>query len=436
MVEKETQIRSPWMNETIMTNPQEPEGSAQNPIELLGEGDAEEERLFDSTDDDESDEESGEGSDSDIIEVYSGSKDEDEAELETNLHIGQGGIPKEWILLDNCSTINVFSNPKLLKNIRRAGKTMKIRCQAGTSTTKLIEDLPGYPDPVWFAPKGIANLLSLSKVKKHFRIQYDSEQRDGCFIVQTEKGEVKFRESTEGLYFHDTAKHRTEASFVTTVEDNEQKFTKRQVQQAKLARLIQETTGHHTTEVLMRAVDGNTFRDLPISRSDLLNADTIFGPSVSGLMGRTTRTRPQHVTDEHHHIPRELHQQHQVVTLTADIFYVERLGFIATRSRKIRFSTVEPIPRQDTNSLFKAIRRVKEIYNIGHLRVRRLYGDRQFEPLCGPLVEIGITLNTTAANEHVPEIERYIRTVKEHLRATYKRFPARMLIEGVIGVNF
>ena len=123
-----TNTRSPWMGEVTITNPQEPEGSEQNPIELLGEEDAKEELLFHSSDDEDSDDDSSGYQDSDILDVYSAEEDDEEPELETNLHIGQGGIPKEWILLDNCSTINVFCNPKLLKNIRRAGKTMKIRC--------------------------------------------------------------------------------------------------------------------------------------------------------------------------------------------------------------------------------------------------------------------------------------------------------------------
>ena len=79
----------------------------------------------------------------------------------------------------------MFSNPKLLRNIRKAAKTMMIRCQAGSSTTTMIGDLPGYPDPVWYTPKEIANVLSLSLVKKHFRITFDSDSEEGCIVVET-----------------------------------------------------------------------------------------------------------------------------------------------------------------------------------------------------------------------------------------------------------
>ena len=39
--------------------------------------------------------------------------------------------------------------------------------------------------------------------------------------------------------------------------------------------------------------------------------------------------------------------------------------------------------------------------------------DGQFEPLRGNLAKLGILLNTASNDEHVPEIERQIRTVKE-----------------------
>jgi hypothetical protein len=74
-------------------------------------------------------------------------------------------IPKTWILLDNQSTVDVFHNDKLLKNIRAGEGYMDIHCNAGITSTNLIGDLAGY-GPVWYHPNGIANILSLSRVKK------------------------------------------------------------------------------------------------------------------------------------------------------------------------------------------------------------------------------------------------------------------------------
>ena len=54
----------------------------------------------------------------------------------------------------------------------------------------------------------------------------------------------------------------------------------------------------------------------------------------------------------------------------------------------------------------------RDTYNAGS-KNRNAFMDGQFEPLRGNLAELGITLNTASNDEHVPEIERQIRTVKE-----------------------
>jgi hypothetical protein len=74
--------------------------------------------------------------------------------------VKEGRVPSSWILLDNQSTVDVFHNADLLKNIRTGDGHMDIHCNAGVTRTNLIGDLPGYGQ-VWYHPNGIANILSL-----------------------------------------------------------------------------------------------------------------------------------------------------------------------------------------------------------------------------------------------------------------------------------
>ena len=53
-------------------------------------------------------------------------------------------INTKWMLLDSQSTIDVFCNPKLLKNIRRVGKSVKIHCNIGVGSTNMIGNFEGY----------------------------------------------------------------------------------------------------------------------------------------------------------------------------------------------------------------------------------------------------------------------------------------------------
>jgi hypothetical protein len=110
-------------------------------------------------------------------------------------------------------------------------------------------------------------------------------------------------------------------------------------------------------------------------------------------------------------------------------------------SRHIKFSTAEMLTNQKAMTIADAIKQVKAIYMKRGFRITHLLMDGQFETLHGDIAELRITLNTVSADEHVPNIERNIRTVKERSRSIcntllFKKIPARMIVEIVYASNF
>ena len=130
-----------------------------------------------------------------------------------------------WILLDNQSTCNVFSNPRLLQNIRSNDKTLTIFSTGGKSFTDKIGDLPGF-GTVWFHEKGIANILSLALVKRKYRVTYDSQNGNTFDVYINDQDVRKFYESDTGLYYSDMRYHtdRDANVLVNTVSENKTKY--------------------------------------------------------------------------------------------------------------------------------------------------------------------------------------------------------------------
>ena len=131
----------------------------------------------------------------------------------------------------------------------------------------------------------------------------------------------------------------------------------------------------------------------------MLEANDIFGTDIGTLKGKTNRRKPEKVI---------IDQQH---TLPVDVFWhlqwtsrLYKLPFLISKSRHIRFLTIEMISKdQKAANILNDMHHTIIALKTGGLRVTSILGDGQSEAL--------VELNISSKNEHVPEIERYIRTV-------------------------
>jgi hypothetical protein len=73
-----------------------------------------------------------------------------------------------WILINSCSSVNIIANAELLHDIKTTNNPINVHCNAGTVSVSKMGLLGDYPEWVWFNPKGIANILSLDNVSKHY----------------------------------------------------------------------------------------------------------------------------------------------------------------------------------------------------------------------------------------------------------------------------
>ena len=129
-------------------------------------------------------------------------------------------------------------------------------------------------------------------------------------------------------------------------------------------------------------------------------------------------------------------EHYREITLCVDLMYVNKVPLLVTLSRYKKFGTMEAVADRKEKTILKCIKGVIAIYRKAGFRVTTALMDGEFVPLCWGLAELGVRLNETSRDEHVGDVERYIHTVKERIRAIYntlpfQKIPARLVIEMV-----
>ena len=121
--------------------------------------------------------------------------------------------------------------------------------------------------------------------------------------------------------------------------------------------------------------------------------------------------------------------------------FINKIAFLVTISRGIKFGTAETLRDRKHLTSMSATKHAVALYSKRGFRVSDAHTDNEFEPMRADLMDAKVNLNVASNNEHVPEIERHIRTVKDRVRCMYnsvpfKKIPSRMIVEMVTSATF
>jgi hypothetical protein len=136
---------------------------------------------------------------------------------------------------------------------------------------------------------------------------------------------------------------------------------------------------------------------------------------VDLLNGKTVRRREPHVImSDILPIPHDILSLYREVTLCIDmIMYVNKIALLVTISRHIKFAMIELLANWQAETIGKSVTDVMRLYGSrGFLVNMTRHADGEFELLRGQLAGAGSALNSCSNDEHVPEIEHFIRTLK------------------------
>jgi hypothetical protein len=237
----------------------------------------------------------------------------------------------------------------------------------------------------------------------------------------------EFQESEHGHYHFDTSKTMNGVALINTVSGNKDKYSSTDYDRADLAQRLQVRIGCPSTKDFIHIVERNLLPNWTIIKADRLIAENIYGAKIGALKGNATRQRPHAVRTFLTPISSQVMNKSQSITLCVDIMYINKIPMLVIISRHIKFGTIEAIPNKNNITLVKCVQNVIQLYTRGGFKVTCALMDGNFEALRGNLADNGVILNTTARDEHVGNIERYICTVKERVRAIYNMLPFQQI---------
>ena len=105
------------------------------------------------------------------------------------------------------------------------------------------------------------------------------------------------------------------------------------------------------------------------------------------------------------------------------------------------FSTGNIINNRKVENIVEGITQVHKLYLQRGFNITHMHTDCEFETLRKEMTAPGINLKCSSKKEHVPEIELFIRTVKERVRyaqstMTFKKISKLMIVHLVAPTIF
>ena len=373
------------------------------------------------------------------------------------------GTPAEsgaTIAIDSAAThcTSTTASAQYLRNVKEAARPLIIEGNipgANTSTHSgtIGPELESYVDPA--SKQSVVPIEDLAAVG--CRVQLDTDKSMQFKVSQNGESITSFKnevglpvfkyESLVGLL--DNGKKEEAVKFtdeflaeraefkiagkcyVQTVNANYEGFTKEEVKRAYLAREAAGMIGGPSEVKMQFLVSNNKLDECPFNLQDVRNAYKIFGPNLSTVRGKTVRRAPARVQTDYIEVPRDFLLLVKNVTLLADVMFVNKVPFLITVSRKIKFITVEFLSSRTAKQLSKKLKRILRLYGRAGLTVHTILMDMEFDKVADAL-EGDIVVNTAAAREHVGEVERDIRLVKERCRGVVSCLPYTCLHKQIV----
>jgi hypothetical protein len=335
------------------------------------------------------------------------------------------------VLLDNQATVSIFKSSRLLTNIRAADPQDIVTVKGINGQAELIIDRVGDTadfGTVYYCPQASANVLSAGAVEEREDVADILYSRGESYTVVFDTGvsyqfdKHRFNPDGGALYsciFH--PHHPSESALVTTVADNEAKYTSAEVKRARAARDVIQRAGFPSMSQMLTMIRAGALVNLPITAADLKLCNDIYGPDVSSLKGKGKQRKSKLIRDES--LPFAVVQRQ---TLHADLMFVDREPYLVTVSTPMHLVMVTHLGgTRSGEALAKTVKEHLNGYTSRGFVPHMLFSDNEggIRVIVSDLNQAGVAVNMATPGQHVPVVENAIRLIKERVRCVVASLP-------------
>ena len=122
--------------------------------------------------------------------------------------------------------------------------------------------------------------------------------------------------------------------------------------------------GYPPEQDFANTVSSNIIMNCPVTFRDIHNAHNIFDPDVPSMKGKSVKRQQESVVRNYVKIPKGILEINTNLEVSVDGMFVKRFLFLVSASKKLKFSTIEYIPKRSEKNLDRYVNKILDVYKI------------------------------------------------------------------------
>ncbi len=203
----------------------------------------------------------------------------------------RGILSPYHVFIDTCASYASTLHKSFLENLRLQEQGLVGHSSAGSCGIDGV-GTTGAMKKMWYNKGGIATIVPLKvlELERIFPILYQSHKgmNPGHFVIHSDQGDIIVRNNGVGMPYLDVRELKAEVTlcFVQTVRGIMEGYTACKIEKLHAAQAVQVMLGHPTDQYFLGMVRANLIDSCPVTKSDVINANQIFGPAdLAGVRG-------------------------------------------------------------------------------------------------------------------------------------------------------